>query len=139
MIAPGQNQLPAEFSKSDGKWQLSAKAGTPYVRRLHRAACHAGIGGSPIIVTFRWLAKRALSQGNRQARACDGPARLAFDDPHGTEPGDLAGDAGPVDHLDDLVDVLVSGRLFLGQSLVAPGAGDDAQGIKLFVDPSALR
>src|SRR5689334_21220859 len=65
------------------------------------------------------------------------PGVSSFDHAHRPEPGDFLGDAGLVDDLDDLVDVLVGGGLFLGESLVAPGAGDDADRVKLLVDPTA--
>ncbi len=42
-----------------------------------------------------------------------------------------------VDDVDDMIDVLVRGRLFFGQALVAAGARDDADRVQLLVDPPA--
>jgi hypothetical protein len=51
--------------------------------------------------------------------------------------GDLLRDAGLVDDLGDLVDILVGGGLFLGEALSAPGPGDDPEGVEVAVDPPA--
>ena len=42
-----------------------------------------------------------------------------------------------VDDVDDMIDVLVRRRLFLGQALLAARAGDDADRVELLVDAAA--
>src|SRR5205823_8285861 len=47
---------------------------------------------------------------------------------------DLLGQAGLVDDLDDVVDVLVRLGLLLREPLAALGAGDDAPGLQFLID-----
>ena len=64
---------------------------------------------------------------------------LPLDHADRPQPGHFLGQAGAVDDVDHLVDVLVGGRLLLGQPLPAAGPGDDARGVQFLVDPPALR
>ncbi len=56
---------------------------------------------------------------------------LPLDDSHRPQPRHFPGDPGAIDDIDDVIDVLVGGGLFLGEPLEAAGAGDDAEGVEL--------
>ena len=51
---------------------------------------------------------------------------LAFDDSKGTKAGHAVADRGGMQHVNDLVDVLICVGLFLFKSGSAASAGDDA-------------
>src|SRR5262249_36868846 len=66
-----------------------------------------------------------------------GPLPLSLDDADGAHAGDLARQAGPVDHVHDVINVLVRLGLLLREALAALGAGDDAAGLQFLVDAAA--
>jgi hypothetical protein len=55
--------------------------------------------------------------------------------PTGRSHATFLGNPNFVDDIDDIVNVLVRCGLFLSESLVASGPGDDADRIQLLVDP----
>src|SRR5262249_55200473 len=67
------------------------------------------------------------------------PFLLTLDDPYRPHPGPSHRHPRPIRHRDDLIDVLIRLGLLLRQTLVAPGAGEDAAGLQLLVDPPAGR
>ena len=58
--------------------------------------------------------------------------------PIGRRRRDLAGQAGPIDHVDHEIDVLIRRRLLLGQPLPTSAAGQDAPLGQFAVDAAAL-
>ena len=73
----------------------------------------------------RWVSPSGLFRVRRESPPGEplATAHSPLDHADRPEPGDLLGDPGLVDDVDDLVDVLVGGRLLLGEALVRRGPG----------------
>src|SRR5438093_12920743 len=65
--------------------------------------------------------------------------RLPLNHPDWPHPGDLLRDPRRVNHVHDVVHVLVRPGLLLREAAEALGAGDDAARLQLAVDPLAAR
>src|SRR5262245_2461830 len=111
---------------STRSWKRSGPSTESRSRSPWKSSSGSACSRSTTRITKR--PRRRLEQHAGRAGAALGTEWLLgspLDDADGPQPGHLARDPRLVDDLDDLVDVLVGGRLLLGEPFVAAGASDD--------------
>lgn len=67
------------------------------------------------------------------------PSGSAFNDSYRPQTGDFLRNPRPINDINNLIDILVSGRLFLCEAFVTPRSDNNSDRVKFLVDPAISR